>query len=183
MAVIKTEPNPPTGPYPLEVTFNAANSRGGEIVDYNWDFDDGTTASGVEVTHTFDERGTYTVELVVVDVNNRVARAERDVTVRSQAPVARFEVVPHHGVVMVGDVMNVDASQSYHPDGGQEIAGYEWSFGDGTIVTLSGPETSHVYDAPGSYNVALQVVDGDGNYSEPAGRRIEVRAGCPGCGR
>ncbi len=183
MAVIKTEPNPPTGSYPLDVTFNAANSRGGEIVDYNWDFGDGSTASGVEVTHTFEERGVYTVELVVVDANNRVARAERDVTVRSQAPVARFSLYPHHGVIMVGEVMNVDASESSHPDDGQEIVAYEWSFGDGTIVTLSDPEMSHVYEAPGSYNVVLRVVDGDGNHSDPAQRRVEVRVGCPGCGR
>ncbi len=182
MAVIKTEPNPPTGPYPLEVTFNAANSRGGDIVAYNWDFGDGTTASGVQVSHTFEERGTYTVELVVVDDASRTARAEREVTVRSQAPVAQFVLHPHHGVLMVGDVMTVDASGSFHPDDGQEVVEYEWSFGDGTIVTLSDPETSHVYEAPGSYNVVLRVIDGDGNHSSPAQRRIEVRVGCPGCG-
>ncbi|WP_170116608.1 PKD domain-containing protein, partial [Mesonia algae] len=37
--------------------------------NYNWDFGDGNTASGLSVSHTFNQLGIYNVELEVVDVN------------------------------------------------------------------------------------------------------------------
>ncbi|WP_255589371.1 GDSL-type esterase/lipase family protein [Cellulomonas sp. PS-H5] len=49
-------------------TFDASGSTDpdGRIVDYRWEFGDGTTASGPVVTHTF-APGTYDVTLVVTD--------------------------------------------------------------------------------------------------------------------
>ena len=50
---------------PLDVTFNgaASTSPNGPIVDYAWDFGDGTTAGGVSVSHTYTEKGVYDVTL------------------------------------------------------------------------------------------------------------------------
>lgn len=42
------------------------------IVQYTWDFDDGTTASGPTATHTFDEPGEYVVQLNLLDDNGCV---------------------------------------------------------------------------------------------------------------
>ena len=39
----------------------------GSIVQYSWDFGDGTTAEGMTVTHTYDASGTYLVGLTVTD--------------------------------------------------------------------------------------------------------------------
>ncbi|MFW6176359.1 MAG: PKD domain-containing protein [Thermoplasmatota archaeon] len=51
-----------------EVIFDASNSSDNvEITSYEWDFDDGTTATGKTVTHKFDEKGTYEVTLTVSD--------------------------------------------------------------------------------------------------------------------
>ena len=51
------------------VTFNGGGSYDpdGSIVDYLWDFDDGSTASGVMADHTYMDLGTYYVTLTVVD--------------------------------------------------------------------------------------------------------------------
>ena len=51
------------------VTFDGSGSSSypDTIVSYVWDFDDGETASGMIVTHTFDEIGTYEVTLTVTD--------------------------------------------------------------------------------------------------------------------
>ncbi|RQG86677.1 PKD domain-containing protein [Natrarchaeobius halalkaliphilus] len=72
------DPEPPDGPTatvstdPLspepgdEVEFDAADSDG-EIEDYGWEFGDGETATGENVTHAYGEEGEYTVELTVID--------------------------------------------------------------------------------------------------------------------
>jgi outer membrane protein OmpA-like peptidoglycan-associated protein len=41
----------------------SANVQGDQPVSYEWDFGDGTTGSGEGPSHTYDEAGTYTVEL------------------------------------------------------------------------------------------------------------------------
>ena len=60
----------PKEPYAgQEVVFDASGSEDpdGKIVKYSWDFGDGETAEGIEVTHVFEKPGTYTVELTVTD--------------------------------------------------------------------------------------------------------------------
>jgi PKD repeat protein len=56
-----------------------------------------------------------------------------------------------------------DASASADHDdvNGGGIARYQWSFGDGATATTSTPVTAHAYAAPGTYRVALTVVDDD----------------------
>jgi len=51
------------------VSFSGADSTvpDGTIVSYEWDFDDGTTASGATVAHAYSNEGTYTVKLTVTD--------------------------------------------------------------------------------------------------------------------
>lgn len=51
-----------------EFSFDASNSSdNGNIVSYHWDFGDGTTDEGKEVSHKYDESGEYTVTLTVED--------------------------------------------------------------------------------------------------------------------
>ncbi len=51
------------------LTFNASASYDpdGFITGYEWQFDDGTNATGEEVTHTYSSAGNYTVTLTVTD--------------------------------------------------------------------------------------------------------------------
>ncbi len=53
------------------------------IVSHDWDFDDGDTAIGATTTHTFDNAGTYEVELTVADALNNEATAIQTITVES----------------------------------------------------------------------------------------------------
>ncbi|MFZ1692349.1 MAG: PKD domain-containing protein, partial [Flavobacteriales bacterium] len=55
-----------------EITFNASASTaatGFNVVEYNWDFADGTTATGPIVTHSFSNPAEYVVQVEVVDDN------------------------------------------------------------------------------------------------------------------
>ena len=56
---------------------------------------------------------------------------------------------------MASQSINLNGASSFDPDG--NIASYSWSFGDGG--TGSGVTPSHAYNAAGTYNVTLTVMD------------------------
>lgn len=58
-----------------------SSSAEGSIESYEWDFGDGTTATGVSADHTYAERGTYTVTLTITDGDGRTDTATRTVEV------------------------------------------------------------------------------------------------------
>ena len=61
------------GTAPWTVTFDgtASTSPGGTIVDWQWQFGDGTAASGAVVTHTYPTPGRYFAKLTVTDSNGQ----------------------------------------------------------------------------------------------------------------
>jgi len=75
-----------TGTVPFTVTFDASGSTDAEsgIASYNWDFGDGTTATGVmPAAHTYTVVGTYTVKLTVTDYFGNVGVYTETITVTS----------------------------------------------------------------------------------------------------
>ena len=50
---------------PLTVTFQDSSSSGTEIISYEYDFDDGSSASSDSVSHTFNVAGEYDVTLII----------------------------------------------------------------------------------------------------------------------
>ncbi len=55
-----------------EIQFDAGNSffKSFRIENYYWDFDDGTSATGIKTVHRFSSPGTYKIRLGVTDLNN-----------------------------------------------------------------------------------------------------------------
>ena len=80
----------PTDPQPgRAVFFNATESRpapGRTIVEYFWDFGDGTTAFGASTSHTYELEGTYVVTLKVTDDARTFATTSQNVTVEVPDP-------------------------------------------------------------------------------------------------
>jgi PKD repeat protein len=70
-----------------EVTFDGsgtlinATPEGATAVKYEWDFGDGETATGAEVTHTYTRTGTFKVTLTVTDSAGRKGSATESVKV------------------------------------------------------------------------------------------------------
>lgn len=59
---------PTSGEAPLDVQFKGSNSSDDDdITSYTWDFKDGSTATSVNPSHTFNAPGTYKVSLTVKD--------------------------------------------------------------------------------------------------------------------
>lgn len=151
---------PETGKSPLTVTFDASLSYDpdGFIVDYDWDFGDGSQGKGVVVSHTYYQPGIYIVRLTVTD--NRGSKGMDikiiEVIKPNIPPVADFTFSPQTGLFPLE--VTFDASASYDPDG--FIVRYEWSFGDGG--TGSGQIVKHCYQTWGTFTVRLTVYDEDG---------------------
>ena len=145
------------------VTFNANLSKDldGYIVNYTWDFGDGSVAYGEKVTHKYTKSGEYTVKLFVKDNNGEEGSAEYTIKVGNREPTANFIYAPEKP--KAGEIINfTDLSNDL--DG--EIVEWKWEFGDGTISYDKNP--SHTYNKPGIYIVNLTVKDNEGgraNYS------------------
>ena len=70
----------------LACTFDGATGSydpDGHIVQYDWDFGDGTTATGAQANHTYAAAGTYTVTLTVTDNEGATGSTTQAVTVTS----------------------------------------------------------------------------------------------------
>lgn len=82
---------PPTASFSasiLGLTANldaAASTDDGSIVDFDWDFGDGSLGSGVTTSHTYSSEGTYSVQLVVTDDDGLTDTISQDVTVGGES--------------------------------------------------------------------------------------------------
>lgn len=85
----------------------------------------------------------------------------------AQPPVAQFVAAPQRTIP--GNPITFDGTPSRDPDG--TIVSWSWDFGDGQ--TGSGTVTNHAYGAPGTYTVALTVVDNE-TYSDVATQDVVI---------
>jgi chitodextrinase len=110
--VIVTEPpsakitaNPTSGPEPLDVNFDASGSTTpeGTITAYAWDFGDGATATGPQVSHHYASLGSFKARLAVTDSRGLTGRAAQviDVTFRA-GDVAPWQSADVGTVVVAG---------------------------------------------------------------------------------
>ena len=141
-----------------EVTlFNASQSTSttGTLVQWLWNFGDGSTGSGEIVQHTFRTAGSFTVTLTAIDSIGASNSTTQTVTIgQGTLPTAVILTSPTSPVI--GQTINFNASTS-RPAPGRTIRSYAWDFGDGT--TGNGPTTTHAYDTAGTYTVILTVTD------------------------
>ncbi len=80
-AVINATPG--SGNVPLTVIFSGSGStdEDGDIHDYSWQFGDGTSGNGINVTHTYTTSGTFGATLVVTDDDGARHTANAPITI------------------------------------------------------------------------------------------------------
>lgn len=113
-------PNITQGCAPLEVNFADSSASGSTIVSYEYDFDDGSTATSEDATHTFTTAGEYDVTLIIE--NERGCRdTSFPITVNVGEPIdLDLNVTP--STVCIGEpVIVTDAT------GDARIDGYHFS--------------------------------------------------------
>lgn len=133
--------------------FESSDPDGDPIVSYEWDFGDGSSATGMIANHSYAAPGVYTVSLVVSDGQSSSPITSQTTYIINKAPVASISgPLDAHW----GSYVQFDGQGSTDPDG-DSIVSYNWDFGDGSVGT--GATVSHRYAAPGEYTVKLIVND------------------------
>ena len=137
--------------------FDASTVASGQIVNWTWDFGDGSPSSSQNnaqnPTHAYALPGSYPVTLTVVTDNGCEATLTRNVTVEP-VPNADFEFT---NVCEGFSSVYTDKSSIL---GGGTIVDYVWKFGDG--ASNIGAQTSHQYSTSGYYNTTLIVTSAGG---------------------
>ena len=124
----------------------------GNIVNYTWDFGDGTFSYDENPIHIFTTNGTYDVILTVRDNNNLEDSVILNIFV-NKPPIAVVEI--SQTVILLGDVITFDASDSYDIDG--EVEFFYWNFDDG--FTSNQATIEHEFRNSGFYNVSVKIID------------------------
>lgn len=72
----------------VPVYCSGANSQAGssDIVSYRWDFGDGSTGEGMEVSKAYAVAGTYTITLTVTDVNELNSQTQQQILIEQGTP-------------------------------------------------------------------------------------------------
>jgi PKD repeat protein len=151
---------------PLTVSFDASSSRDpdGDPMTFAWDFDDGSTASGGGLNHTFVQAGNFIVKLTARDNRGGSDVHYVMITVNSDnpgntRPIANAIATPSAGFAPV--TSTATASGSTDADG--DTLTYKWLIlGPGIEQTAGGLTQTRTFTQAGNYLFQIGVTDGRG---------------------
>ena len=146
----------PVQPAELCVDFDASRSvdPGAGPLEYRWRMGDGTTLTGLTITHCYKTRARYQVVLdVVVPATGEVRRAEKTFEVDlTTKPVLTFSMAPA-ATVHVNQAVAFDALDSVLPT--CQAVKITWDFRDG--ATQQGSHVEHTFRKPGHFQVRMSL--------------------------
>ena len=134
------------------VNASASSDPDGTVAGYEWDFGDGGSGTGIEVSHTYLAEGNFTITLRVKDDVGAVG-SKSDTFLVALRPVPVFSA----DVNLLN--VTVDASEATALRG--TLESYAWDWGDGSPAG-SGEVAYHVYAAAGNYTIELTATDSQG---------------------
>ncbi|HLF06315.1 MAG TPA: PKD domain-containing protein, partial [Thermoplasmata archaeon] len=155
-------------------SFNGSASfdTDGTVVSHQWDFGDGTSATGALAEHAYASPGLFTVLLTVTDDKGAKGSDSLAVSVgtSSTKQSATFRAYPP--VAFVGENVTFDACESGDLANATEL---RWDHGDGTRQNVTAPVcvAKHSYSAKGQMNVSLEIAYLGGNLSR-ANRTVGI---------
>jgi chitodextrinase len=155
--VIRFQPAQPVAGQAM--TFHAEHTNPGQGTGdmLAWDFGDGGTGTGPDVSHTYAASSTYPVTLTVTEGggSSRVEDVAVVFVAPNAAPSAAFTFTPSNPVEGENVVFSPIVSD---PDG--DAVTLAWNLGDGTTSSAAAP--AHSYAASGDYSVTLTATDAHG---------------------
>ncbi len=151
---------PTSGTVPLTVFF--ADTSTNTPTSWVWNFGDGSSSSTQNPSHTYNAIGNYTVSLTATNADGSDTKTLGNyITVVSLTPpVASFTGTPTTGTYPL-TVSFVDNSANFPTS-------WLWDFGDGSGSSTR--NSSHTYNAAGTYTVSM-------NATNAAGSNIKIQTG------
>jgi uncharacterized repeat protein (TIGR01451 family) len=139
------------------IYFTGTVASGDAPIIYTWAFDDGVTATGVNVTHTFSQSGDYTVWMTATNCGGMgVSVVSRTVMVEAACESvtdASFDYAPSEPV----EDEVITFSAIYTPANATSATlTYSWDFG---AALKSGDSVTYTYAATGTYGITLTVAN------------------------
>jgi gliding motility-associated-like protein len=131
----------------------AANSSISGNLTFNWDFGDGQTATGQQVSHTYASNAANVnkVKLTVISVYPCYAVVTKELNLERLTATAKFDATYTCGN------LEVQLSDESFVSGGS-VASWHWNFGDGNESYEQSPR--HRYTTTGEYTITLSVSSG-----------------------
>jgi PKD repeat protein len=137
---------------PMSVSFENYSYSVTPIVEYAWDFGDGTTSAEENPVHQYNDYGVYTVTLAITTESGCSSDISFDVEVFDMGMYCQALFVPeideenpllvHFNDLSIGNV-----------------TGWDWDFGDGETSNEQNPD--HLYTEHDVYLVTLVIQTGD----------------------
>lgn len=167
------------GPAPFQVTLIGSTSGGTQPYTFHWEFDDGSTADGALVTHTYASSGPYFPRLTVTDVNFHTGSRTMQVNpfAGNILPVADKSISVANRTVTLTD-LSYDSDYNLYGHSGNGTIRISW--GDATPVqqqpiALTGSPSNvpitHTYAGSGTstFTITHSITDnaGGGPVSSP----------------
>lgn len=148
------DPQPLPGGCGYQFYANVGLPSGLTVIQYLWDFGDGTTSTSINPIHYYSTPGGYVVKLTVLVINDDgqcCARVyQRDVQASVCDPC---ELIKNTDFTVVRDGGTTATFTAGGPASPNYV--YMWTFGDGGTAT--GQTVTHTYPAYGIYGVHLRI--------------------------
>ncbi len=143
--VVKIKNLPSLGCVPMVISPYADVSPSTNITGYEWNFGDGTVKTGINPTHTYTNKGKYTVKLSITLSDGCTATTSDSISVGSHSTLA-FSADPRN-ICAIDTVYFTNTSQPAN-------ALYTWTFGDGGKSSDYTP--TYTYSDTGWFKVKLE---------------------------
>ena len=142
------------GSTPLTIEFFDASL--GNVVNWDWDFGDGTYSEEQNPIHNFDSNGTYQVSLFITTTDSCTSNYIDYITIHYDTTScdAAFNF-------SLDTLNNVPHTYIFTDFSEGDILSWNWDFGDGNFSNEQNP--THVYANGGNYNVCLTIISLSGD--------------------
>ncbi len=144
------------GEVPLTVDLTPVTVQ--PLISFSWD---ALNAPESQITDKkfyaiYRDEGQYFVDLIAMDPDQKVFRKRITINALPAASLVSFSMDP--ATPTAPYTVQFDASDTFIPSG-EEITGFEWSFGDGdtSAQKFSGARVDHLFTKPGTYVITLTV--------------------------
>ena len=154
-----TSPKPIPGFYVSDTTIclgdvvNFINTSVAPVgsLEYLWDFGDSGTSTDVSPLHTYTDTGYFSVSLIA---NDMIIGCDSSFTRNNYIHIQAYPVIDFTADTNKS-ACYPDMFSFYDQTISDNIASWQWNFGDGTFSAQQDP--AHTYYLPGTYDVGLTV--------------------------